>query len=232
MIADEIRASGKPVAHLVIQDNHGSQQTTREALEKARELLALAEAVPVSAAPFERLTVGVHFDTRSQEANRIAHAAFLPVADWLVRRGSSVLVSERLRRSERSTATDAGLLEFGRKPDKPGLAILDTPDNGVQALTGMAASGAQLIIQLSERGAPGGVPVAPVLKVSTSSQTFSLLEDDLDLDAGPIAAGSDSDAVSRRLIRMIECVARGERTKAERQALADPIGILTEGPAF
>ncbi len=123
------------------------------------------------------------------------------------------------------------LVEYGEVPKKRGLNLMDTPESDVFAVTGMAAGGAQLFVQTTEQGTPGGFPIAPLLKVSTNSRVFEMMPDDIDLDAGRIAGGESVDQVGSDLVHLLERTIGGEPSKAE-AAGYDLMAILTSGPAF
>ena len=123
------------------------------------------------------------------------------------------------------------VLDYGAPPSKPGLHLMDTPSSDVFSLTGIAAGGAQLIVHLTDRGTPGGCPVAPVIKVSSRSELWQAMEDDIDFDAGRVASGSPPSEIARELVTLLGEVACGKQTKAELNGY-DLFGIHTVGPAF
>jgi altronate dehydratase large subunit len=131
--------------------------------------------------------------------------------------------------SARSKVED--VLDYGSAPSKKGLQLMDTPESDVFSVTGLAAGGAHLVVQTTDRGNPAGFPILPVVKVSTSSELFAAMEDDLDLDAGRVAHGLSAADVGKELAALIERVARGEQTKAELNDY-EVMAIHTHGPAF
>lgn len=81
------------------------------------------------------------------------------------------------------------VLDYTEPAVKPGLSLVCTPGNDVEATTGKAASGATLILFTTGLGTPTGNPVCPVIKVATNSQLASRMADIIDIDCGPIIAG-------------------------------------------
>lgn len=87
------------------------------------------------------------------------------------------------------TAPVEDVLDYTEPAVKPGLNLVCTPGNDVEATTGKAASGATLILFTTGLGTPTGNPVCPVIKVATNSQLASRMADIIDIDCGPIIAG-------------------------------------------
>ncbi len=96
-----------------------------------------------------------------------------------------------------------------------GLNLLCTPGNDVESTTGLAGSGANLILFTTGLGTPTGNPIAPVLKISSNSSLFNRMNDIIDVDAGTVITGEKSVAqVGEELMEKIINVASGEVTKA------------------
>lgn len=86
-----------------------------------------------------------------------------------------------------SPVTD--VLDYTEPAVKPGLNLVCTPGNDVEATTGKAASGATLILFTTGLGTPTGNPVCPVIKVSTNSNLTKRMGDIIDIDTGSIIEG-------------------------------------------
>ena len=81
------------------------------------------------------------------------------------------------------------VLDYTEPATKPGLNLVCTPGNDVEATTGKAASGATLILFTTGLGTPTGNPVCPVIKVSTNSDLTKRMADIIDIDTGAIIKG-------------------------------------------
>lgn len=81
------------------------------------------------------------------------------------------------------------VLDYTEPAVKPGLNLVCTPGNDVEATTGQAASGATLILFTTGLGTPTGNPVCPVIKVATNSTLARRMADIIDIDTGPIIEG-------------------------------------------
>ncbi len=86
-----------------------------------------------------------------------------------------------------SPVTD--VLEYTEPATKPGLNLVCTPGNDVEATTGKAASGATLILFTTGLGTPTGNPVCPVIKVATNSSLAKRMSDIIDINTGGVIEG-------------------------------------------
>jgi altronate hydrolase len=81
------------------------------------------------------------------------------------------------------------VLDYTEPATKPGLNLVCTPGNDVEATTGKAASGATLILFTTGLGTPTGNPVCPTIKVSTNAALSKRMNDIIDIDTSPIISG-------------------------------------------
>ena len=122
------------------------------------------------------------------------------------------------------------VLPFAGAVERDGLHIMDGPGSDVFSITGVAATGAQIIIFSTGRGSPAGFPIVPVLKVSTNTDLHERLPDDIDLDAGRVITGMAVADVGRELVALVAEVASGRTTKAESNGY-DLMSLYATGPA-
>lgn len=87
------------------------------------------------------------------------------------------------------TSPVVDVLDYTEPATKPGLSLVCTPGNDVEATTGKAASGATLILFTTGLGTPTGNPVCPTIKVSTNSSLTKRMNDIIDIDCGPVIEG-------------------------------------------
>jgi altronate hydrolase len=90
------------------------------------------------------------------------------------------------------TSPVVDVLDYTEPATKPGLNLVCTPGNDVEATTGKAASGATLILFTTGLGTPTGNPVCPTIKVSTNSNLTKRMNDIIDIDCGPVIEGEKS----------------------------------------
>ena len=81
------------------------------------------------------------------------------------------------------------VLDYTERAIKPGLSLVCTPGNDVEATTGKAASGATLILFTTGLGTPTGNPVCPVIKVATNTALAMKMSDIIDIDTGAVVRG-------------------------------------------
>lgn len=87
------------------------------------------------------------------------------------------------------TAPISDVLDYTEPAVKPGLHLVCTPGNDVEATTGKAASGATLILFTTGLGTPTGNVICPTIKLATNSQLASRMSDIIDIDCGGVISG-------------------------------------------
>jgi altronate hydrolase len=87
------------------------------------------------------------------------------------------------------TSPVVDVLDYTEAAVKPGLNLVCTPGNDVEATTGKAASGATLILFTTGLGTPTGNPICPVIKLSTNTNLAKRMADIIDVDCGQIITG-------------------------------------------
>jgi altronate dehydratase large subunit len=108
------------------------------------------------------------------------------------------------------------VVNYAEKPTKRGLVIMDGTALDVESNIGLIASGAQVIVFTTGRGTPVGTPSVPVIKVSTNSNTYQRMEENIDINAGVIVDGEATlQEVGEGIFKEIIEVASGKLTKAE-----------------
>lgn len=115
------------------------------------------------------------------------------------------------------------VLDYTEKVTRPGLNLLCTPGNDVESTTGLAGSGANLIVFTTGLGTPTGNPITPVVKMSSNTRLFQQMKDIIDVNAGTVISGEDSiESMGEKLLDYIIDLASGTiETKAERMGQND-----------
>lgn len=108
------------------------------------------------------------------------------------------------------------VLKYAQMPTKQGALIMDTPGFDVASVTAMVAGGCQAIIFTTGRGTPTGNIIAPVIKITGNSKTYTRMIDNIDFDASVVIDGKMTiDQCGEELFNEFMEVANGKVTKAE-----------------
>jgi altronate hydrolase len=109
------------------------------------------------------------------------------------------------------TSPIVDVLDYTEQLEKPGLNLLCTPGNDVESTTGLAGSGANIILFTTGLGTPTGNPSVPVIKVSSNTAVFKKMNDIIDFNAGGIIDGTETvKSCGEALLSYIIKVASGE----------------------
>ncbi|SFD53855.1 altronate hydrolase [Chitinophaga sp. CF118] len=108
------------------------------------------------------------------------------------------------------TSPVVAVLDYPQKVTQPGLNLLCTPGNDVESTTAEVGSGASIVLFTTGLGTPTGNPVAPVLKVSSSTKLYNKMPDIIDINTGTIIDGEESiQQAGERILDYVIQVASG-----------------------
>jgi altronate hydrolase len=111
------------------------------------------------------------------------------------------------------TSPVTAVLDYTEYANKPGLNLLCTPGNDVESTTGLAGSGANIILFTTGLGTPTGNPITPVLKVSSNTALAERMPDIIDIDTGPVIRGEKTiEEMGEEMLEHIIEVASGRLT--------------------
>jgi altronate hydrolase len=110
-------------------------------------------------------------------------------------------------------------INYGERIRKRGLSIMQGPGNDPESVTGLVASGANIICFSTGKGAVTGNAIVPVIKISSTSNLYQRMEGDIDFDAGRLlksdSKSSTLEELGEQLLDLIIEVASGKETKTE-----------------
>ena len=204
-------AVGKAVDRLVAMGGTAILSETTEMIGALGPLLRRAESEEVAGRLRE--IVG------RQEA--LAHEMLGPLAHRVLAPGNVESGLSTIAEKSLGCITKGGgsaireVIGYGDRPSRRGLVVMDTPGFDAESITGIAAAGAQAILFTTGRGTPVGFPVVPVIKISSTSELYQVMSDDIDIDAGTALAGETLEQVGEQILDSLLQVARGGWTKAE-----------------
>lgn len=105
--------------------------------------------------------------------------------------------------------------EYAEPIRTKGLVIMDAPGFDPACVTGMVASGANVICFTTGRGSCFGCKPVPSIKVATNSELYQRMSDDMDLDMGTVLTSETIEEAGARLFEDILLTASGKKTKSE-----------------
>ena len=124
------------------------------------------------------------------------------------------------------------VIDYAMPVVKKGLILMDTPGQDIEQITGMVAGGCQIVVFTTGRGTCCGSPIAPTIKVATTTALFEKMRDNMDLNAGTIVTGEETvTRVGKRIFDELLQVASGRLTRAEILGFND-FAIKRIGPSM
>ncbi len=123
------------------------------------------------------------------------------------------------------------VVDYGEWPTEKGLILQDGPGYDGDSMSGLAASGSQVMFFSTGRGTPAGFPAMPVIKVASNSRIYKAMIDDIDINAGRLVEGKPIEELREEMIDCLVRVINGEKTKAEANGM-EVFTMLTVNPPF
>ncbi len=149
------------------------------------------------------------------------------------RGGLTNIVEKALGSIAKSGSTPiVDVVEPGDRVRKGGLNFLATPASDFICGTLQVAAGMNVHVFITGRGTPYGLPMVPVLKVSSNSTLGARWHDLIDLDAGPVVSGTHSvEELGKALYELILKTASGEyQVATDRLGLYNDLVLFNPGP--
>jgi altronate hydrolase len=108
------------------------------------------------------------------------------------------------------------VVQYAQPIETRGLVFMDSPGFDPCSATGQVASGATMIAFTTGRGSAFGCKPSPSIKLSSNSEIYRRMDEDIDIDCGPIATGEASiEQKGAEVLDYVLEVASGRRTKSE-----------------
>jgi altronate hydrolase len=108
------------------------------------------------------------------------------------------------------------VVEYAAPIHERGLIFMDSPGFDPASATGQVASGATMIAFTTGRGSAYGCKPSPSIKLSSNSEIFERMKDDIDIDCGPIARGDATvEEKGAEILEYLLAVASGRQSKSE-----------------
>jgi altronate hydrolase len=114
------------------------------------------------------------------------------------------------------TSAIKAVYHYAQHIDRSGLVFMDSPGFDPMSATGQVASGANLIAFTTGRGSTFGCKPVPSLKISTNSDLFRRMRDDIDINCGEIIDGTASIAEKgHEIFHALVAMASGNQSASE-----------------
>ncbi|TDE40290.1 UxaA family hydrolase [Antarcticimicrobium sediminis] len=115
-----------------------------------------------------------------------------------------------------------GVYKYSEKITAKGLVFVDSPGYDPVSITGEVASGCNMVCFTTGRGSCYGNKPAPSIKIASNTPMYQRMQEDMDLNCGTIADGTETvaEAGARIFQEMLE-VASGKRTVSEALDVGD-----------
>jgi len=116
----------------------------------------------------------------------------------------------------------AGVYKYGEPITAKGLVFVDSPGYDPVSITGEVASGCNLVCFTTGRGSCYGNKPAPSIKIASNTPMFDRMNEDMDINCGTIADGSENVVqAGERIFQRILDVASGKKTLSEELDVGD-----------
>ena len=130
------------------------------------------------------------------------------------------------------TALEA-VYEYGEPITAKGFVVMDSPGFDPASVTGLVASGVNLVAFTTGRGSCYGCKPVPSLKIASNSALFHRMRDDMDFNAGEAVEGRSVEELGKELFLQLLKVASGEKTRSEILGIGDDEFVpWTVGPVL
>ncbi len=297
---EEIKASGKPVEIIHIQELGGTSRAIQAGIDAAQSLVMQISGQQRETADISNLVMAIKCGGSDTTSGMASNCVIGYVADKLVSLGATVVFGEtteflggehilakravggpdgpvgrkiyeivdRMEKRAKAIGEDMrggqptpgniagglssieekslgaivksghcpiqGVLEYtDRVTDQKGLWIKDAPGREPEILTGMASTGAQVLMFSTGRGAPQGYPSLPVIKICGNPLTYQRMSHDMDLNAGRIITGEKTiEEVGEEAFALLLKVLSGQMTKNEALSYFGSVDIFCLGPVI
>lgn len=124
--------------------------------------------------------------------------------------------------SKAGTTNLVGVYQYAELIDEHGLVFMDSPGFDPASVTGQVASGANVVCFTTGRGSAFGFKPAPSIKLASNSALFERQNDDMDINCGTVADGTQTlEQTGEEILRRVIVTASGELTKSEEFGYGD-----------
>lgn len=113
------------------------------------------------------------------------------------------------------------VIEYAAPVQGNGLVLMDSPGFDPACVTGMMASGCNVVVFTTGRGSCFGSKPVPSIKVATNSSLYKHMSEDMDFDSGRVLSDQTLEQNGAAMLEEILQVASGKKTKSEALGYGD-----------
>ena len=114
-----------------------------------------------------------------------------------------------------------GVYLYGEPITSKGFVVMDSPGFDPASVTGLVASGCNIVAFTTGRGSCFGCKPSPSIKIATNTPMYERMIDDMDVNAGVILDGVPVAEVGRQIFELMLEVASGRKTKSEQHGIGE-----------
>jgi len=236
---DALRREPAPVSELVLGMNCGGSDgysgiTANPALGHASDLLVAHGGATILAETPE-VFGAEHLLTRRAVSEEVGQALLRRI-DWWQRYaahgggsldnnpspgnkagGLTTILEKSLGAVAKGGSAElAAVYEYAERVTAKGFTFMDTPGYDPVSVTGIVAGGSTVVVFTTGRGSVLGCKPTPSIKVSTNTDMYLRMAEDIDLNAGRIVDGTATiTEVGEEIFEKVIAVASGEQTVSE-----------------
>ncbi len=107
------------------------------------------------------------------------------------------------------------VIDYGQPMKNSGFYFMDSPGNDLESIAGQVASGCNLIYFVTGNGSITNFPFVPTVKIVTTTERYTLLENDMDINAGEYLDGTPLDNLGKNLVDYSLAVVSGKHSVGE-----------------
>jgi altronate hydrolase len=115
----------------------------------------------------------------------------------------------------------AGVFLYAEPITSKGFVFMDSPGFDPVSVTGLVASGCNVVAFTTGRGSCFGCKPTPSIKIATNTPMYERMIDDMDINAGVIADGASVEEVGRLIFETVLEVASGRKPKSEQHGIGE-----------
>lgn len=107
-------------------------------------------------------------------------------------------------------------IDYSEPMQASGFYFMDSPGNDLESIAGQVASGCNMIFFVTGNGSITNFPFVPTVKIITTTERFTLLSHDMDINAGAYLDGTPLDELGAHMLDYTVDVASGMLSVGEK----------------